>query len=281
MSGYILKLMSDRVHVKNKNMILIVVGETGSGKSWAAVHIAEMLDPNFSIDNVIFDVESFIHATQTASKGAAIVFDEAGIGASNRSAMSKVNKAVSALAQSFRHRNTFNILTLPTYTMTDVHLRQLAHFQIETIKVVGGRCLTKFKEIQNNPGSGRVYRKYVKVKDDTVITRLYVNKPSKHLIAPYEKKKVEFTTSLYDDLMVKASTKPKEPTVKLTLDDYVAKILEDPKKFIDYHKKTGVPLFSRALIKRHLGVGETYTRDIRQILASEHKYLLDEISTNG
>lgn len=276
MSGYILKLMSDRVHVKNKNMILIVVGETGSGKSWAAVHIAEMLDPSFSIDNVIFDVESFIHATQAASKGAAIVFDEAGIGASNRSAMSKVNRAVSALAQSFRHRNTFNILTLPTYTMTDVHLRQLAHFQIETIRVVGDRCLTKFKEIQNNPGSGRVYRKYVKVKDDTVITRLYVNKPSERLIAPYEKKKVEFTTSLYDDLMVKASTKPKEPTVKLTLDDYVAKILEDPKKFIAYHKQTGAPLFSRALIKRHLGVGETYTRDIRQILASEHKYLLDE-----
>jgi len=275
-TGHILKIMSDRVHVENKNVILIIVGETGSGKSWASLRIAERLDPKFTIDNVVFDVVSFINAVENAKKGTAIVFDEVGIGASNRSSMSNINKAVSALAQSFRHRNTFNILTLPSFDMVDKHLRQLAHFQIETIMVANDKCLTKFKTIQNNPGYGKVYRKYVHASNDTVITRLNINKPSKRLIDPYEKKKVEFTTALYNELRTKVITKDKEPVAKLSTDDYVERVLKNPGKYIDHNKTTGKPKFSDILIRRHLGVGDTYVRVIRQTLTLEHGDVLEE-----
>lgn len=276
--------MYDRVWQKNKNVILFVVGATGSGKSWAALRIGESLDPNFTADNVCFGVRELIQKTQDAEKGTCLVFDEAGIDASNRNSMSKLNKAVSALAQTFRHRNTFTILTLPMASMTDVHLRALAHYTVETVRVypTAGYCFTKFKRVQVNPLSSKIYRKYIDKSPSEQITRVKINKPSRHLIGPYEDRKAEFTQRLYDSLMTKTdpNTKKNESPKKRTVDECVKMVIDDPKKFIDF-RKNGKPFFSKRLIRKYCGVGDTYAEYTRQSMASSHKHFLEEIETGA
>jgi len=49
-----------RIHRQNKNWLAIVCGETGGGKSYSALTIAEVIDPEFSIDRVVFSAEEFM-----------------------------------------------------------------------------------------------------------------------------------------------------------------------------------------------------------------------------
>lgn len=281
-SSSVIQIMHDRVWKKNKNVILFVVGPTGSGKSWASLRIGECLDPNFTIENVCFGVRELIEKSQDAKKGTCLVFDEAGIDASNRSSMTKLNKAVSSLAQTFRHRNTFNILTLPVASMTDVHLRVLAHYVMETINITNNQCITKFKYIQVNPLTSTIYRKYLFDTPGTQITRVKVNKPSQHLIDPYEARKAEFTSKLYNSLMSKTdpNAKKEEKPKKNSVAECIEIVLNNPVKFIDY-KKNGKAFFSKRLIRQHCGVGETYAEYTRQAMASDHKYLLDEAESGS
>ena len=39
---------------KNKNFLGFISGQTGSGKSWSSIAIAEQLDPEFNIDRCVF-----------------------------------------------------------------------------------------------------------------------------------------------------------------------------------------------------------------------------------
>lgn len=272
----VVRILYNRVWEENKNLIIIILGQTGSGKSWAALHLAELLDPGFNIDRVCFGVKELIALHQKSKKGDAIVFDEAGIEAMNRNAMSNLNKAVSKLAQTVRHRNTFIILTLPVLKMTDLHLRELAHYTVETIKIVNDECVTKLKEAETDPITGNVYRKYLFVNPNTQLTRVRIGKPSQCLIGPYEERKATFTAELYKDLQDTTDEKQQEKPKKNSIKECVAIVLEDPGKFIGYRKDNNKPFFSKALIRKYCGVGDTYAESTRQLLNKEHKYLLDE-----
>jgi len=90
----------DRIYRKDQNFTCIVSGATGSGKSTCALRIAELLDPDFSLDRVVFSVQEFFDLiTQGKLKrGSVIIFDEAAgseEGMDSRNALSDVNKKMS------------------------------------------------------------------------------------------------------------------------------------------------------------------------------------------
>jgi type II secretory ATPase GspE/PulE/Tfp pilus assembly ATPase PilB-like protein len=45
---------------ENRNVIAIFSGDTGSGKSYGAIRLAEVIDPTFNLDRVVFTVEDFV-----------------------------------------------------------------------------------------------------------------------------------------------------------------------------------------------------------------------------
>ena len=67
---------------RNKNWLAVCCGETGSGKSYSALHIAETIDPSFNAKRVVWSVQEFLALlnTDTLKRGNMIVFDEAGVG---------------------------------------------------------------------------------------------------------------------------------------------------------------------------------------------------------
>lgn len=57
----IIERIKRRLNKHNKNRFCIITGEIGSGKSYSALSLAEKIDPELSIDKVVFTVEEFMN----------------------------------------------------------------------------------------------------------------------------------------------------------------------------------------------------------------------------
>jgi len=54
------------MHVNNKNCMICIVGDPGDGKSWAALRLAELLDPGFNAEKVAFRPERLLERINEA-----------------------------------------------------------------------------------------------------------------------------------------------------------------------------------------------------------------------
>ena len=106
-----------RVLKKDFDFVSIVDGREGSGKSVLALQMGAYLDPNFSLDNVVFTSEDFIKKIKDPKikKGACIVLDEAFNAINSRASMSEVNRSMGAVATEMRQKNLFILIVLPSF----------------------------------------------------------------------------------------------------------------------------------------------------------------------
>ena len=52
---------TQKIYKRNKNFVMLFVGQTGSGKSYSALRLAEMLDDTFDINRVKFKAKDFMN----------------------------------------------------------------------------------------------------------------------------------------------------------------------------------------------------------------------------
>lgn len=198
MIKYILKRIEN-----NKNFLVTITGPTGSGKSWTGLAIAELLDPTFNIDRVIFKGRELMKLINEGNlkPGSVILWDEAGIDLSNRNWQSVTNKMLNALLQTFRHKNFILLFTVPYHDFIDASTRKLFHADFETQRINKKQkvVVIKPKLLQYNSNMGKWYRKYLRVQSNNSIIKIRrwaVPKPSDKLIKDYESKKNQFTKNL-------------------------------------------------------------------------------------
>lgn len=197
-------------------------GPTGSGKSFASLSIAEMLDQEFDINRCVFTGSELMNLINSGQlkKGSVIVFEEAGIELSNRSWQSLMNKMLGFLIQTFRHKNFILIFNSPYMDFVDSATRKLFHAEINTRKIDFEKKMTILKPqiIQYNARLKKFYYKYLRIgiknQGMAAVKSWSVPKPSAALIKAYEKKKTEFTTALnkeiQNQIMLKKEKKPKK-----------------------------------------------------------------------
>jgi DNA-binding CsgD family transcriptional regulator len=188
---------------KNKNFLGIVVGKTGSGKTFSALSMAEQLDPEFNINRVCFKATELMKLINSGSlkSGSVVLWDEAGIDLSNRSWQSAINKVMNYLLQTFRHRNFILLFTSPDLGFIDASTRRLFHtlFQTTKINIANKTCALKPKLMDYNPTYNKIYTPYLKVRKNGHYVKIKVwnvKMPSKKLVEEYEKKKNEYTDKL-------------------------------------------------------------------------------------
>lgn len=187
----------------NKNFLGLISGPTGSGKSWSALSMAEMIDKDFTIDRVIFKGKELMNLINSGIliKGSALIWEEVGIELSNRNWQSTINKVLNYLLQTVRHKNYVLIFTTPYADFVDAATRKLFHAEFKTITIdkSTSSVILDPKTLQYNSDMGKFYRKYLRVRVDNSVVPLIewaVPKPSDKLIADYEKKKTDFTSNL-------------------------------------------------------------------------------------
>lgn len=206
--SYFLSYILKRVE-RNKNFLAAITGPTGSGKSYAAMRISELLDPSFSIDRVVFTPKEFMQLLNsgTLSRGSVVLFDEAGVGISAKAWQSVQNKLLSYVLQTFRHRNFIVLFTSPHLGFMDASSRKMLHSYMETVGIDTKRQLVKLKPLllQVNQRSGECYYKYLRAivpgKGIIPVKQFAVGLPSPALVAAYEEKKTAYTSSLNADIL--------------------------------------------------------------------------------
>jgi len=171
--------------------MIAITGETGSGKSYSALTIAELIDPEFNIDKVVFEPKDFLKLLDTAKRGDVIVFDEAGVGIPAREWQTIQNKLFGYVLQVIRYKNIGIIFTVPHLNFIDSQARRLIHY---ALTVVGryenyNKCVV-YQNKTHPIYSQEVWEKWLffdltkeKYYD---LNPIYVGLPSKDLAKAYE-----------------------------------------------------------------------------------------------
>jgi len=227
----------------NKNALIAVIGETGSGKSYTALRLAELVDDDFSIDKVCFRPSEFVKAVRNARKHDVIVFDEAGVGIPAREWWSVQNRLLDYVIQTFRFKNLCVIFTMPNLRFIDEHVRLLFHYVLETqyIDYDAERVVLKPFRVLSFPRATRMYLSYPRI-GGVVVRRLEVLKPSERLIKEYEAKKERYLSELYDEIT--QTLEPKVETSKKRVEDEALEFFrQNPELLRRFKKKTDLQAF--------------------------------------
>lgn len=111
MDGYLFKLLSglqEAVLNHNSSAVIICDGRSGLGKTTISIQMAFKLSPNFNIDKIFYEPDSFLEGLARAQKGDCLIFDEAML-ISSRSTLSKINKMIIIAMSMIRSKQVFVI----------------------------------------------------------------------------------------------------------------------------------------------------------------------------
>jgi len=103
------------VITKDRDFVMIIDGEEGSGKSVLAQQVAKKLDPKFNMENICFNADQFISRLKKAPKYSCIILDEAFSSANSRSSLTEVNRSLIGVATEMRQQNLFVIIVIPSF----------------------------------------------------------------------------------------------------------------------------------------------------------------------
>lgn len=194
--------IKDRLNKYNLNWMACITGPTGSGKSYSAISLANTIDPNFSVDKIVFDLEEFLEVLETAKTGDVIVWDEGGVGFGSRSAMTKDNRGISEIIQTFRYRNLGLIWTTPASGFVDKSGRILFHVILETQPPIDYKnevVNMKWKQSKYSHHFNSIYDQYPVILLNgrrTRVKKVSIKKPPEELVEAYEQKKGDFNKKL-------------------------------------------------------------------------------------
>ncbi len=204
----------------NLNFLQFFVGPTGIGKSWATLSIAHKIDPDFdSSTQVIFNFLEFMRLinkfnnkpkegedqTLYKKKYKIIIFEEVQTGLNKRDWQSKINKLFLYLLSTFRHQNIIVLFTTPYSDFMDSASMKLIHSKV---KCLGWSKKTKKSRVRptlmqyNGDLQKFFYHSLYVIRDKKPqkLVNWSLECPPKHLIEPYEAKKLAFTLKLNEQI---------------------------------------------------------------------------------
>lgn len=212
---YILKRMD-----KGKNALILTYGETGSGKSWVNLRMAELLmflqGREFNTKERVFNYVTQLAKysdTKDLPPGDVSVSEELGVSMGARKWQKNVK--YSELLQTFRDIKSICFFNVPFRIMADKHARYLVHFEIVMLPREGNKNVTKFFILQKNPSanteSRTIYRKYLRWKAKDYwgtaklrpIKKIYWRKPSQEVLDIYLPMQKKFKSGVRKGIITK------------------------------------------------------------------------------
>jgi len=232
------------VYFREKSAGFIILGQTGSGKSWLGLKIANDLDPTFAANlekRIVYTAEEFIQlvAYGNLKRGNVVIFDELGHaeGADSRASMSRSNRLLSGVVSTYRQMGLIVIWILPTLTQLDKNIRMVSitgYFKILGIDYKRKQTRVSYYANSLNPVYGKSYYKMPVMKSGDRVVKVKsfrFNAPPKDLAKAYKKRKMEFVSYIAK----KAADENKPEVVvssKLNSKDLAKQLIEIKDKFI-------------------------------------------------
>ncbi len=194
----------------NLNLLCILTGPTGSGKTWTAMKKSCELDPEFDPElQLTFDFRGLLRIINNFNdkehplykrKYKVAVYDEPQTGISNRDWQSKANKLFNLLLSTFRHQNIILFFCTPYSDFVDSASMKLIHseWKVKGWNAKTKKCTVRPVLLQYNSRKRDFYQHSLYVINGTVnkFINMKVGICPKHITVPYEKMKIYFTKTL-------------------------------------------------------------------------------------
>jgi len=222
--GALIRHIYKKVINKNENFISVMIGGTGSGKSYSLISLAQkfQLLRKSSRIFIIFTHEELLNlllpGNDTIKKGDVLIYEEMGISADHRKFWSITNDTIRYVSQIARNRNFLFLMNLPLLKYLDKDVQPLIHVLFQTAKKMVKERIVKCKIFFNDVNyiTGKSYFKYPllfnketkkwnKVKYINFIhpEKILLNSNMKDL-EDYEEIKNSFNNSVYTKLLEKS-----------------------------------------------------------------------------
>lgn len=273
------KKIWERLHVKDKNWMGIVCGQTGSGKSEFGLRLCELLDPNFTADNVVFTIEGFMReVTRDAEPGSFILFDEVGVALSYATHYDSDQIELNHVLETWREQNRGLVMTAPHIRYVQKGSRGLLHAQMDMQKINYKAWLAsaRYRYFQTNPDTGKIYKKHPRLRNSQGVVekmkqvRLY--RPSPELVEPYLKKKREFNDKLNDGFLSELEEAEEEEQKKERDPKDIANIILDEKRLSDVvslHQGHNRAQLDNGLIQMEFNTSVRDAKNVKKLLDRE------------
>ena len=270
----LLQTFIDRITKRNNDLRVCFIGDTGAGKSWAALRLAYELDETFNANRVIFQAKEFMKYLRTGGlkRGQAFIFDEAGLEYSNRKFYTEQNIAINNALQSIRYKGLIIIFTTPALSFIDCGGRAMFHAYFQTHKIFYKQGISIFKPflISYNARTGKrydkhpiYYRKWLNATEKRQkIERYYFKRPPAKLVKEYEHKRANFIQAFLDKETNKIKVQEQQESV-MSITDIMNEITSKPKIYQSQHKiQKKKKVWNTVKIVEHFGVSLYKAREI-------------------
>lgn len=224
---------------ENQSFPTLVVGQTGSAKSWCTLRLCCEIDPDFQLDGNWFfraldfykEFNRYYKDKENKKRSKIWVLDEAGVDFSSDEWQSKTNKIFAKVFSTARFRNYIFFGTVPFTSFISKKIRQLMQYRmtanyVQKVKgveraIIVPRCLQ-----WNERKEDFYYHKLIKIMpggNEIDINRILLPKPYKKIRDEYEKRREEFSDNLDDELLdqleqVIDTNKPLKPNHQKLID---------------------------------------------------------------
>ena len=185
--------------------IIFISGPQGSGKSWSAIALAQSVLAKtgvpFRVKNIVFETHEFFKLYNNKEKTpekSYVLFEEIGVAASSKDALSRTNKILMKVSQTVRYRKLLLILTAPDVSFIDKTLRKQLHFMLETERLdqKNGYCYLKPFKVKNIQRTGDIHYTYLKNNEGNQVTQVRIGKIDSVTAKAYEKRQRAFKDGL-------------------------------------------------------------------------------------
>lgn len=182
MSEFRDRFREDRAAVihNDRDLWILWTGEPGDGKTWGALKLAEEENPDFCLDDVVFNTEDLAHRVKTAPPGSIIILDEAIRGAMGREHMTSRNRGLKVLSATGRFYNQVIIVINPEKNDLDKTVIERVKYWLHNVS--RGKCLP-------HRGQKAIYKKRSSNRGFTKMRGFHIDAEAPRCWKEYEAKK--------------------------------------------------------------------------------------------
>jgi len=241
------------INKKDEDFVLVVDGKERSGKSVFAMQMAKSIDPSFCLDRLCFSADDFEEKIKNASKGQAVVLDEAYRHLSSSGALSEVNRLLKSLMMEMGQKNLFVIIVLPTFYLLDRY-----------VAIWRAKALINIYKTKKTKGCWKLY-------NGKKITRLY-NNPKNRTSYNYDKVKTFFKGRFYNQYVLNEE----EYRLKKEKNFKDSGKVKKPDKYMEQRDAAIGLLYNQGLTHKEItkglnGMGITLSRQLIAVIAAKFK----------
>lgn len=240
----VIKSLYSRIFLSNKNALIVIVGQTGSSKSysglgflvaWTLYLHGKLSSDEEMIRHVKFRAVDFMKDMEKRELpiGDGWMWDEAGVDAGNQDYATLKNKVISWYAQTCRSQRQLVIFTLPAMSMLTPQVRKLLHYYWETNGIDYGKKVSYIKpfQMQYNTRMDKIYyhkfsyttkEEFIEVIDEMGIPIIYDS-----LRKLYEEKKEEFRIDLNKEIYTILKVIDKDKDTFLNKPEEIKQMIKD------------------------------------------------------